>query len=66
MFISQLNIPFKHKEWILNLHMNKKWYPSSIVCVITVSLVTTGIYYLTSKTKVIKNHATGFLTLLYD
>lgn len=42
--------------------MNKKWYPSSIVCVITVSLVTTGIYYLTSERKVIKNHATGFST----
>lgn len=23
MFISQLNIPFKHKEWILNLHKDE-------------------------------------------
>lgn len=50
MFISQLNIPFKHKEWILNLHKDELQMKSLQynVC-ITVFLVTTGVYCLHQK-----------------
>lgn len=60
MFISQLNIPFKHKEWILNFHkdelkMKSLQYSLCNHCDI---LVTTGVYCLTSKTK------TGYLKIM--
>lgn len=67
MFISQLNIPFKHKEWILNLHkdelkMKSLQYSTRNYCVL-------GHYWhllfnIKNKDRLFKNHATGFLALL--
>lgn len=42
MFISQINFPFKHKEWNLNLHKDESKTKSLQYIVITVFLVTTG------------------------
>lgn len=51
MFISQINFPFKHKEWNLNLHKDESKPKSLQYIVITVFLVTTGFNCLTSKNK---------------
>lgn len=51
MFISQINFPFKHKEWNLNLHKDESKLKSLQYIVITVFLVTTGFNCLTSKNK---------------
>lgn len=51
MFISQINFPFKHKEWNLNLHKDESKMKSLQYIVITVFLVTTGFNCLTSKNK---------------
>lgn len=66
MFISQLNIPFKHKEWILNFHkdelkMKSLQYSVCNRCVL-------GHYWhllfnIKNKDGLFKNHATGFLAL---
>lgn len=51
MFISQINFPFKHKEWNLDLHKDGSKMKSLQYIVITVLLVTTGFNCLTSKNK---------------
>lgn len=50
MFISQLSISFKRKEWILNLHKDElKMKSLQYNARITVFLVTTGVSYLHQK-----------------
>lgn len=66
MFISQINSPFKHKEWNLNPHQDESKTKSFQYSVISVFLVTTGFNIKINKDMLFKNHATGFLSSASD
>lgn len=66
MFISQLNIPFKHKEWILNLHKDElkmKFLQYSVYNHCVLGHYWHLLFNIKNKDRLFKNHATGFLAL---
>lgn len=65
MFISQLNIPFKHKEWILNLHkhelkMKALQYSMHNHC--GLGYYWCALFNIKNKYSLFENHATGFFS----
>lgn len=63
MFISQLNIPFKHKEWILNLHKDElkmKFLQYSVYNHCVLGHYWHLLFNIKNKDRLFKNHATGF------
>lgn len=61
-----INIPFKHKEWILNLHKDElkmKSLQYSVCSHCVLGRYWRLLFNIKNKDRLFKNHATGFLAL---